>query len=183
MSSIAAIARGAQADGVDERNRSALTAELARLHTRSFGWALACCGWDHAEAEDVLQTAYLKALDGRARFGGRSLLSTWLYGVIRRTAAERRRAQLRRRIVGLGEAPQAAPVGVEGEGAADAAWLRRALDGLPRRQREVLHLVFYQDLSIREAGEVMGVSLGTARAHYERGKRRLRERLKGGGHR
>ena len=42
-------------------------------------------------AEDVLQTSYLKILDGRARFGGRSSFKTFLFGVIRHTAAEDRR--------------------------------------------------------------------------------------------
>ena len=54
---------------------------------------------------------------------------------------------------------------------------RRAFAGLPQRQREVLHLVFYQDLSIAEAARVLGISLGTARVHYERGKSQLRDRM------
>jgi len=41
----------------------------------------------------------------------------------------------------------------------------------------VLHLVFYQELTIEEASRVMNVSLGTARTHFDRGKRRLREIL------
>src|SRR6266496_2125482 len=53
----------------------------------------------------------------------------------------------------------------------------RSLANLPLRQREALHLVFYEELSLREAAEVMGISIGSARQHYERGKKHLRESL------
>src|SRR2546426_1024762 len=74
-----------------------LTATLEELHAAAFGWALSCCGWDRSAAEDVLQATYLKLLDGRARFDGRSTFRTFVFGVIARTAREaRRRAALRR---------------------------------------------------------------------------------------
>jgi len=159
-----------------------LEAQLARLHEDSFGWALSCCDWNDADAEDVLQTTYLKVVSGRARFGGRSAFRTWLFGVIRQTAREqRRRARSHHeRAERLGREPTEAtaprPDEVT-ERAERARVLRSALEELPERQREVLHLVFYQDLTIREAAAVLRVSLGTARVHYERGKKRLRELL------
>ena len=73
-----------------------LKPELERLHSASFGWALNCCRRDATEAEEVLQTVYLKILEGKARFRGESSLKTWLFAVIRKTAATEYRRRLLR---------------------------------------------------------------------------------------
>ena len=148
-----------------------LRAQLEQLHQVSFGWALSCCRHDPHEAEDVLHIAYQKILQGKARYDGRSAFKTWLFGVVRLTAAnERRRHWLRQLRLSQYEAPVASETGL-------ADVLLAALGKLPRRQREVLHLVFHQDLTIEEAAGIMGVSLGSARTHYARGKQRLAEWL------
>jgi RNA polymerase sigma factor (sigma-70 family) len=161
-----------------------LAAQLESIHAAAFGWALSCCGWDRAAAEDVLQSSYLKVLDGRARFDGRSGLRTWVFGVIRRTAQEaRRRAAVMRwlpltRLLWGTDGADGRPDPEAVVTLADeTATLVRALARLPRRQREVLHLVFYEDLTIAEAAVALGVALGTARTHYERGKTALRQML------
>jgi RNA polymerase sigma factor (sigma-70 family) len=134
-------------------------------------------------AEDVLQTTYLKILDGRARYGERSTFRTWLFGVIRRTAAEERRRHALRRFLPLSWLDGRAAGVARGDPASAAvqsdtnARLVAALRALPARQREVLHLVFYHDLTIADAARALGVGLGTARTHYERGKARLRALL------
>jgi RNA polymerase sigma factor (sigma-70 family) len=157
--------------------------ELERLHPASFGWALWCCDHRREEAEDVLQTAYLKVLEGTARFDARSSLRTWFFAVVRRTAWEqRRRRWVRELLLGRWFAQQPALFVEQGEdtvlaGSGESHELRQSLAALPVRQREVLHLVFYQELTIEEAAKVLGISLGTARTHFERGKARLRELL------
>src|SRR5436305_2550810 len=70
--------------------------ELERLHGASFGWALSCCRRDTTEAEEVLQTVYLKIFEGKARYRGESSLKTWLFAVIRKTAATEYRRRLLR---------------------------------------------------------------------------------------
>ncbi|HEV2905098.1 MAG TPA: sigma-70 family RNA polymerase sigma factor [Pyrinomonadaceae bacterium] len=158
--------------------------ELEKLHSASFGWALSCCRRDHAEAEEVLQTVYLKILEGKAKFRGESSLKTWLFAVIRKTAIGEYRKKLLRNLVfigGLEKRDDATPL-VDAPGAAFEKseiqkQFRAALAKLPARQREVLHLAFYEDMSLSEAAVIMGISIGSARQHYERGKKHLREWL------
>jgi len=159
-----------------------LEAELERLHCASFGWALSCCRRDRSEAEEVLQAVYLKILEGKARYRGKASFKTWLFAVIRKTAAsEHRKFLLRKLKVLVGPAQSERPYVEKPDTAYERSEVQkrfqRALAKLPSRQREALHLVFYEDLSLREAAEVMGISIGSARQHYERGKKRLRESL------
>ena len=153
---------------------------MAALHPAIFAWALACTRWNTVDAEEVLQSVYLSVLEGRARFDGRSSLKTWLFSVVRNTAARfRRRRWLEARDpwkLLLGAGHQTGPLdalAAEQRGAR----VRRALGALPARQREVLDLVFFHDMTVEQAAEVMAVSLGTARTHYHRGKLRLLELL------
>ena len=158
-----------------------LEERLKALHQESFSWALTCCRGEASDAEDVLQTVYLHLLAGKARYGGQSEFRTWLFAVIRNQAAKEARRQIVRRLFlqrQVEEAPRIRP----GNQSPDAVLqnaeredtFEAALHALPRRQREVLHLVFYEDLTIDAAARVMGVSPGSARQHYERGKARLR---------
>lgn len=126
---------------------------------------------------------YFKVLEGRARYGGRATAKTWLFGVIRNTAADLRRRRLletlllRRWFVRQGGPTARPPADELLAQERRRARILDALNRLARRQREVLDLVFYQGMTIEEGAEVMGVSVGSARVHYDRGKRRLSELL------
>ena len=127
--------------------------------------------------------SYSKVLEGRARYDGRSRVKTWLFSVIRNTASDQRRRRLLETLAlhrwfARREAPAARPPA--DELLAQERRRARILDALKRlarRQREVLDLVFYQGMTIAEGAQVMGVSVGSARVHYDRGKRRLSELL------
>ena len=128
-----------------------------------------------------MQEAYLKILAGRARFGGRSSFKTWLLALIRLTAADEwRRAERHNARLAAWDADPPEPVAAPDDALAAGQTqteVRVALTGLPARQREVLTLVFYHDLTLDEAAGAMGVSPGTARTHYDRAKSQLRATL------
>jgi RNA polymerase sigma-70 factor (ECF subfamily) len=153
-------------------------------HADNFGWALACCAWDSHSAEDVLQEAYLRVLDGRAKFGGKSSAKTWFFAVIKRVASDVKRTQTRRSVLNLrvlaGDIASLAeqrPTQSAVYAQESAQQLQSALMLLSVRQREVLHLVFYSELSVEESAQALRISVGSARTHYQRGKVRLAQLL------
>jgi RNA polymerase sigma-70 factor, ECF subfamily len=163
-------------------DRADLERKLEDLHPASFAWAFGCCGRDRMDAEDVLQETYVKILEGKARFDGRSSLKTWLFAVIRTTAASHRRMRWWRELRFVPR--DAPPVADAGESAERrlvrterTSALLRAVGRLARRQREIVELVFYHEMTIEQAAVVAGVSVGTARVHYHRAKQRLLREL------
>ncbi len=130
-----------------------------------------------------MQVSYLKVLEGRARFDGRSSFRTWLFGVIRMTAAEHRRRHALRDLFSLRWGAEEAcrepapAASAELEETQQRAQLEAALAALPLRQREVLVLVFYHEMTVEDAAGVMAIGVGSARQHYARGKSRLRQLL------
>jgi RNA polymerase sigma-70 factor (ECF subfamily) len=163
--------------------------QLQMHHADNYGWALACCAWHRDSAEDVLQEAYLRVVEGRARYGGKAALRTWFFSVIKHVAAEMQRRQKRQGLlalrvwgsagVGAADAPHSDPEALSAglEDAQIGAELRTALLQLTQRQRDMLHLVFYSELTVEEAATALGIGVGSARTHYHRGKARLGELL------
>lgn len=158
---------------------SELRTQLEKHHAAAFGWAMSCCARNLAEAEDVLQTVYVKILEGKATYKGTASFKTWLFSVIRKTAAEVRRRNMLHSLKLMDFLPGAFskkktnPIEQLEQNEMQTK-LTDALSSLSRRQREVLHLIFYEDFSLSEAADVMNIYIGSARTHYERGKKKLR---------
>ena len=147
-------------------NPSQLKGKLEQLHPESFGWALHCCQQDREAAADVLQMVYFKILEGKARYSGAASMKTWLFSVIRFTAIDFLKKQRRYQPLTNVEAKtEELPSDQQTDQEHYQRVFKQALAQLSAQQREVLHLVFYQELSIREAANIMNIKLGTARTH------------------
>lgn len=147
--------------------------KLESLHQESFAWAVRCCHQDRIAAEEVLQLTYLKVLEGKAKFKAESTFKTWLFAIIRYTAIDFYKNTKRSLISSI--EMNATQLLLDKQ--EQQVIFQKALSQLSPNQSRILHLVFYQDLTIQEAAEVMELQLGTARTHYKRGKQQLKKWL------
>ncbi len=150
---------------------------LEAIHGQVFGWALSRCDFDRAAAEDLVQQAYVELLSGSARFDNKSSLKTFVFAVVQNLSRSRfRRLSSRLRHAKRIEAEPVEHVALEPADEQGGVW--KAVLRLPARQRDIIELVFCRDMTVEEASAVMGVSVGTARVHYDRAKKALRDKLR-----
>lgn len=134
---------------------------------------------DQGVAEEVVQDAFVAVHDRWARL--RDPESALAY--LRQAVVNRSRSALRHRAVVDRDAARRTPP--ENQPGADQAALatdRRAavldaLRALPQRQREVIALRYYLDLSEAEIAETLGISRGAVKSHASRGVAALRALL------
>jgi RNA polymerase sigma-70 factor (ECF subfamily) len=168
-------------------DRDAFRAIMTRCNQGLFRIARAVVR-DEAEAEDVLQEAYVRAFAAFAGFRGESGVATWLTRIVLNEAKGRLRR--RKTMVELDEleAPGAEVLPFPGapksdNPEADAAraearrLLERAVDGLPEPFRLVFMLRDVEELSIEETAARLGLKPDTVKTRLHRARLRLREAL------
>jgi RNA polymerase sigma-70 factor (sigma-E family) len=132
---------------------------------------------DVETAEEVVQDSFV-AMHGRWR---RLHEPVKALAYLRQTVVNRSRSVLRRRAVAARHV-NAPPPDHPGADESAVATERRtavldALRALPQRQREVLALRYYLDLSEAQIAETLGISRGAVKSHASRGAASLRELL------
>lgn len=148
--------------------------DLYRAHAaRLFRLALRMTRGVDADAEDVVQEAWRRALAGLAGFERRSSLATWLSSIVVRCALAEHRAD--RRVVD-GEAREV-PVGSGERGASSRLDLERAFERLPSGFRTVLVLHDLEGYRHADIAELLGVSEGTSKSQLSRARARMRQLL------
>lgn len=131
---------------------------------------------DPAGAEDLLQDVYLRVC-GRTLASAATERAYVRRAIINASRSNHRHHRIGKRVNDLlvaerrtqGEAQ--APSGTQMD-------LLRALQLLPRRQREVVVLQYLEGMSLVEVGSILGIATGTVKSHSARGVSALRHLLK-----
>jgi len=185
-----------QAAGEDRRlaadlaagDRAALV-ELIGRHRDGVARLAARMLHDRDRVDDVVQSVFVAALSGAGRFRGEASVQTWLTRIaIHACRRANRTAVVQRGWTRLISRGPAALRGSEPDDAADpaerfdetrrAAAVRRAVDRLPRRYREVIVLRYLEEWPVDRIAEVLGVKRNTVEQRLSRARRALEPPLR-----
>jgi RNA polymerase sigma-70 factor (ECF subfamily) len=141
---------------------------------------------DRADADDLVQDAYVNALRASHRFTPGTSLKAWLRAILTNLARNHRRDRSRARV----RANEAAIARAAGERAARepspeqlligseiGPRLQRALEALPKTLRDAVWLRDVEELSYAEIAHRMRVPVGTVMSRISRGRQLLHQRL------
>jgi len=125
-------------------------------------------------AEEVLQETMMVVWNEADRFEGRSKATTWILGIARNLA----HSLLRREARGTRELDPPAISEDPGPSTERAVLIEDAVRRLSPRLREVLHLVFYEELTLREVAEILGIPEGTVKSRMHHARKALAKELR-----
>lgn len=134
--------------------------------------ALNCCR-DPQDAEDVVQTAFLKLLESETVFQNEEHVRRWLIRVAVNESHSLWRSFWRRKVTSL-EDETLEPVFSQPE----HSELYDAVQRLPVRYRETVHLYYYEEYSIREIAALLRISETAVQTRLLRARKKLRQQLK-----
>jgi RNA polymerase sigma-70 factor (ECF subfamily) len=151
---------------------------VGRHMQRAFGVAMRLLG-QQEDAEDLVQEAFLAALEKIDTFDSQREFAPWFYRILVNRCLNARKSRARRSTV---DVPSEAVSGLatpilEAERSELRSHLIRALGLLPERQRTIVTMFDLEGFSSPEIAEVLGISDGTVRWHLHQARRVLREAL------
>ena len=156
---------------------AALTGLVERHRTALVRMCCLCLG-DASLAEDAAQETFLKAYRALDSFRGECDEKTWLMRIAMNTCRDMRRSAWFRR-VDRRVTPEQLPEACVPFEAKDNTLIETVMN-LPCREKEILLLYFYQDMTLGEIAQALGFAPSTVSAKLKRTKEKLRAVLEGG---
>ncbi len=124
-------------------------------------------------ADDLVQITVERAFAGRSGFDPASRLDAWLFRILRNAWIDMvRRTRTRGTEIDIVDAPEVRSV--DGEQVVETSLMlqaaRNAIEQLPPDQREVILLICVEELTYKEASDLLGIPIGTVMSRLARAR-------------
>jgi len=151
---------------------------VAEYRDKALRVAWRLLGGNDAAAEDVVQEALIRGFRALTSFRGEAALSTWFYRIlVREVRRHQRWAAVRARWNSPATDEEADPAPSGTPDILLRERIAKAMEKLPRGQREVFVLVHLETFTVVQAAEALGKSPGTVKSHLHRALVALRNEL------
>ena len=149
------------------------------LHAPIYAYLRRLTG-DVVDAEDLTQQTFTRAWQSLDRFAGRSTVAAWLHGIAYHVFADwlRRRRPTETRAEDWWAAcpdPFEPFAALADRDVALAVW--RAADRLPEDLRQTVHLHYYQELTLQETADALGIAVSTVKHRLQNAVGQLQKQL------
>ncbi len=165
---------------VADGDRAAFERLYRGYYPRLFGYVLRVCRRPEL-VEEVINDTLLAVWLSAGRFGGRSRVSTWIFGIAYRKTLKRLARRDGREVALLDEGKLEPAEPAVGSRRLERQELREILDqalaDLSPEQRAVVELTYFHDLSYPEIATIVGCPVNTVKTRMFHARRKLRERL------
>lgn len=157
--------------------------ELVRKYLRPATLFAAQLTGDRDEAEDIVQRAFILAVERASELDTSRPFAPWLFAVVRRLALKRHARQRHRRALWERWRPEVSSSQIEPDAAiaaaSDLALVRGELRTFSPMQAACFELVVLRDVAAEDVAAMYEISEATVRQHVFRARRALRDRLAG----
>jgi RNA polymerase sigma-70 factor (ECF subfamily) len=128
----------------------------------------------HEDADDALQTTFIRLWEKHDSFKGDSKLYTWLYRVASNEALMLLRKRSKMPMEDADELPDdAGATDLQVDGARASRLLNESLETLPPRQRAVFCLRYFEEIPYQEMARILEVSEGSLKASYHHAVKKI----------
>lgn len=150
---------------------------LVDTYAQAMYWSIRRMVFNHQDADDVLQNAFVKIYQGIKHFKGESKLYTWLYRIaMNESITFLHRQKRRKKILHTAFNDNKLKNNTESiffdTNKADLC-LQKALATLPEKQREVFNLRYFEEMSYADMAELLGKSAGGLKAGYHHAVKKI----------
>lgn len=150
---------------------------LMRLYGEKIYWQIRKMVVSHDDANDILQTCFMKVWDNLHKFRGDAKLSTWLYKIAVNESINFLNKERQRNGYTEESDDSFLLQNIEADEYFDGDELQKRLQAailrLPEKQRLVFNMRYYDELKYEEISEILGTSVGALKASYHHAAKKI----------
>ncbi len=164
------------------KNRNLFFKNLLKEYKQPLYWHIRKIVYNHDDADDVLQNTFIKVHENIAKFRQDSKIYTWLYRIATNEALQFIEKRKRKMRINDAEYNEIEVNKLQADsyfdGDAFSIEFQKALSKLPKKQRLVFNMKYFDEMKYEEISDILDVTVGSLKASYHHAVNKVKDYVK-----